>query len=589
MDRNPPRYDPMDASNGKPPEGFHALAQKILHYSTSVVSRIDFLREITRMLLEFSECDAVELRVKKENECFRCEAMSPLELPPAVEISRRTFRDKNAWLASSHEWTCFEKICRAVAERRYTTPTPFFTRHGSFRTGDMEHAMPRLAALGLAGAKDSFRPGGDYRSLTVIPLTAGKETIGVLALKSKAVNRFDENETAAYENLAQTVGLALASQLAQVTLHERVKELTCLYSLAQLTERPHVTLEEIFQGIVELLPPAWQYPEITAARIILDGSTYSTPDFQKAVHVQSSDIVVDGVRRGAIEVMYGEERIELDEGPFLKEERSLIDTLARQITLLIQRRQADEDRAHLQEQLRHADRLATIGQLAAGVAHELNEPLASILGFAQLTEKCPDLPDQAARDIRRIVTTALHAREIVKKLMLFARQTPPRTMPVNLNEIVADALGLLESRCIENDIAVMQHLSRNLPEITADPSQLHQVLINLVVNAIQAMPDGGTLTIRTQAKRDWVVLAVQDTGVGMTQDVLRQLFIPFFTTKDIHEGTGLGLPVVHGIVTSHGGKIHIESAPGEGARFEIRFPVIDRLQDKDHHADHLVI
>jgi len=135
----------------------------------------------------------------------------------------------------------------------------------------------------------------------------------------------------------------------------------------------------------------------------------------------------------------------------------------------------------------------------------------------------------------------------------------------------------------------VQCLSSDLPEITADPSQIRQVLINLAVNAIQAMPNSGTLTIGTQAENDRVILTVQDTGVGMTRDVLRQLFIPFFTTKDVHEGTGLGLPVVHGIVTSHGGKIHVESAPGEGARFEIRFPVPDRSQDNDHNADPLVI
>ncbi|HOE11113.1 MAG TPA: ATP-binding protein [bacterium] len=579
----------MISCNGKSPEDFRALAQKILHYAASGVSRIEFLREITRMLLESSECDSVEFRVKKDDKCFRCEAVSPLALPPAVEISRHTSPDENVLLACSHEWTWFEKICRTVAERQYTSAKPFFTKHGSFRTGKLDDSLSHLAALGIAGVAGSCGLSGDYRSLTVIPLVAGEDTIGLLALKSKSVDRFDENETAVYENLAQTLGLALASQQDHVTLRERVKELTCLYSLAQLAERPHVTLDEILQGIVELLPPAWQYPEITAARIILDGRAYSTPNFQKAVHVQSSDIVVEGEPRGVIEVMYSEERIELDEGPFLKEERSLINTLARQIALIIRKRQADEDRAHLQEQLRHADRLATIGQLAAGVAHELNEPLASILGFAQLAEKHPCLPDQVSKDIRRIVTTALYAREIVKKLMLFARQTPPRTIPVNLNKIVADALGLLESRCAENDIMVMQHLSADLPEITADPSQIHQVLINLAVNAIQAMPNGGTLTIGTQAENDWVILTVQDTGVGMTREVLRQLFIPFFTTKDIHEGTGLGLPVVHGIVTSHGGKIHVQSAPGKGARFEIRFPAPDRSQDNDHNADPLVI
>ena len=121
-------------------------------------------------------------------------------------------------------------------------------------------------------------------------------------------------------------------------------------------------------------------------------------------------------------------------------------------------------------------------------------------------------------------------------------------------------------------MTIERRLSPKLPEIVADPSQLHQVLVNLVVNAIQAMPAGGRVRIDTYAVDRQVVLSIEDDGVGMSADVLKKIFIPFFTTKDVHEGTGLGLPVVHGIVTSHGGTVSVESAPGRGARFEIRLP-----------------
>lgn len=327
------------------------------------------------------------------------------------------------------------------------------------------------------------------------------------------------------------------------------------------------------QGIVELIPPAWFYPQIAAGRIILDGRSYTTPGFQEGGQRQTAEIVIGGEHRGMVEVTYLEERPELDEGPFLKEERSLIDAMAREAAIIIERRQAEEEKSRLRDQLRHADRLATIGQLAAGVAHELNEPLGHTLGFAQLAQKCPGLPKQAEEDIEKAVVASMHAREVVKKLMLFARPMPPKKTQVNLNQLVEEGLYFLESRCAKEGIELVRFLSPNLPEITADPGQLTQVLVNLVVNAVQAMPDGGKLTVATHVGDRYISLTVEDTGVGMSHKVAQKIFMPFFTTKDVDQGTGLGLAVVHGIVTSHGGSIKVDSKVGRGTRFEVKLPL----------------
>jgi len=368
-------------------------------------------------------------------------------------------------------------------------------------------------------------------------------------------------------------------------LRERVKELTCLYSLAQLAERPGITLEEILHGTAELLPPAWQYPEIAAARITFNARAWVTSNFRRGGQIQSTPIVVNGQRRGRIDVTYIEERPTLDEGPFLEEERSLIDAVARHVALIVERRQADEDKFRLKEQLRHADRLATIGQLAAGVAHELNEPLGHILGFAQLAQKHPRLPPQIAQDLEKIVVTSLHARQIINNLMLFARQKPPQKVQVDLNAVVEEGLSFLESRCARNGIMIVRALEPELPEITADASQLRQVFVNLAVNAIQAMPDGGTLKVTTRQSSGRVLLRVEDNGIGMAEPVLKNIFIPFFTTKDVNEGTGLGLPVIHGIVTSHGGTIHVESSISQGARFDIEIPLAADERTKEGWTD----
>ncbi len=380
------------------------------------------------------------------------------------------------------------------------------------------------------------------------------------------------------EGVASTFGIALGSQRAPAVLQKRVRELTCLYGIAKVAEQFDSSLDEILQAIVKLLPPAWQYPEITCGKIVVDGRTFSTPNFQETSHKQIANIVIAGKRRGFVEVVYLKAMPELDEGPFLREERSLIDTISKQIALIIERKEAADDRLKLQEQLRHADRLATIGQLSAVMAHEINEPLGNILGFAQLAKKCPDLPEQAEQDLNKIIAASLQAREVIKKLMLFARQKQPEKTKVNLNNVVNEGLSFLEFRCTKEGIELVRLLSPDIPEIIADPSQLHQVLVNLVVNALQAMPEGGKITIRTMTGDNYVSLIVEDTGIGMSDEVKKQMFIPFFTTKDVGQGTGIGLSVVHGIVTSHGGSIKVESDIGKGTRFEIKLPIKDIAQ-----------
>ncbi|MBT8386951.1 MAG: PAS domain-containing sensor histidine kinase, partial [Ignavibacteria bacterium] len=273
--------------------------------------------------------------------------------------------------------------------------------------------------------------------------------------------------------------------------------------------------------------------------------------------------------------IYTEDKPNLDEGPFLREERNLIDTIARQIALIVEQKETERNRLELQDQIRHADRLATIGQLAAGVAHELNEPLSNILGVAQLIKKDQGLPGNVSRDVDGIVDASLNAREVIKKLLLFARQAPSKKELVNLNKLILDGLDFFEARCAKEGIELLRLLSPDLPEINGDRAQLNQVLVNLVVNAIQAMPNGGKLTFETNAADDNVCLIVKDTGIGMTEDVIKKIFIPFFTTKDVNEGTGLGLSVVHGIITSHKGMIKAESLVDNGSRFEIKLPITE--------------
>ncbi len=362
-------------------------------------------------------------------------------------------------------------------------------------------------------------------------------------------------------------------QVQELALRERVKELACLYGIAQLVTEQELPLESLLRRVVELLPPAWQYPEVARARITVDGRHYDSAASVDGVSRQSADIVVAGTPRGRAEVVYTEDRPAADEGPFLREERHLIDAVARQVALIIQRREAERDKVRLQAQLRHADRLATIGVLAAGVAHELNEPLGNILGFAQLMKKAKGLAPQAAADLAKIEAASLQAREIIRKLLIFARPVPAEPRRMNLNQVIEEGLELFKARCAQENVQLETDLSPALPSIIGNAVQLSQVLVNLVVNALQAMPGGGRLTVRTRPVGDQALWTVEDTGVGMAPEVLEKIFLPFFTTKDVGQGTGLGLSVVHGIVTAHGGTIRADSRAGRGARFEILLPL----------------
>ncbi len=542
---------------------FYALFLKIVRLANRGISRHNFLRDLFKMLIRFSECDSLGFRIESSGHVSLWEVESSVE--------------KDLYFKKSDNELEGSQFYLALVQGHFDPFKSCFTRNGSFWTGDT--SLPVIFTSKKDRTIKSYHLAfGDCKSLLIIPFEIENETKGLLMFKSKKPAFFKKEDIELYEWVAQTVGFALMDQRAQSALRERVKELSCLYGISQIVRRPGITLEEIFERIVEILPPAFQYPEIAAARIHFDDRYYQSSGFKESCFSLISNITVNNVLRGFVEVFYLAQRFEFEENPFLEEEQNLIDGIAKQISLIVEGRKAEEDKKKLEVQLRHADRLATIGELAAGVAHELNEPLGNILGFAQLARKSPELLEKTGKDLERIIQASLHAREVVKKLLIFARLVPARKSRVNLNRIVEDGLYFLEFRFAKEGIELERFLDPDLPDIIADPGQLNQVLVNLVVNSIQAMPGGGTLVVKTKAYSDHVELTVEDNGIGMNAEVKSQIFLPFYTTKSIEQGTGLGLAVVHGIVTSHGGKIEVDSKEGEGSRFTIKLPVSD-VQD----------
>lgn len=362
-------------------------------------------------------------------------------------------------------------------------------------------------------------------------------------------------------------------EATEFQLQERVKELECLYELSRIALEDENNLEAILSKTILIMPKAMQHPKFAESRIVIGKEVHATPNFSKSVHRLSSALMLGKNIRGKVEVGYRTKIKGNKKGPFLPEEKKLIKAVASELSLLVKRIITEGEKQKLQNQLKQLERLAFVGELSAGIAHELNEPLGRILGFAQLIKKAGGLNGQQEEDIERIVKASLYTREIIKKLMIFSRQMPQQITQVNLNDVVSNTLYFIDVRFQTQRIKLVSNLDPTLPFIQADAVQMSQVLVNLTTNAIHAMPTGGQLTIITKKKREGVSLIVKDTGHGMTNEVKRKLFEPFFTTKPVGQGTGLGLSVVQGIVTTHHGKITVTSSPGKGAKFELTLPL----------------
>jgi signal transduction histidine kinase len=228
------------------------------------------------------------------------------------------------------------------------------------------------------------------------------------------------------------------------------------------------------------------------------------------------------------------------------------------------------------EQMLITDRLASIGELASGIAHELNNPLTSVIGFAQLLLG-KDLPEDIRDDIGIIYREARRAADVMKNLLIFARKHPPLKQPVDINSIIEKVLALRAYEHGVENIQAVAHLAPDLPMVTADYFQLQQVFLNIVINAEHFMLQAhqrGTLTIATRCTGDTIIASFTDDGTGIAKENLAHLFDPFFTTKEVGEGTGLGLSICHGIVTGHSGRIYARSEPGGGATFVVELPVL---------------
>jgi signal transduction histidine kinase len=266
---------------------------------------------------------------------------------------------------------------------------------------------------------------------------------------------------------------------------------------------------------------------------------------------------------------------------------SVISNIGKYQKLQMTVKQLNATQAELQEhiaaqrmaerRLVQAAKLAAVGEMAAGIAHELNNPLTTVSGFTELTLEEVPLDSRLHADLELVLREAHRATEVVRRLLDFARQSDSVRTRSNINEIVTEVLALVNHLLGTSGVQLITDFPNDLPLVSVDRNQIKQVILNLIHNALHAMPNGGELHLssgrRSRDHQDWVTITVIDTGVGISPENLERIFAPFFTTRSKEGGTGLGLSISYGIIAEHGGFIEAESQVGKGSKFSIWIPV----------------
>ncbi len=353
-------------------------------------------------------------------------------------------------------------------------------------------------------------------------------------------------------------------------LKERIKELSCLYDISTLASDYSNSLPKTLQAIAERLAVAWRHSDDAIAEIKVDENIYASGKLPAKAVSSTQPIFIDDEIIGFIKVHYPSPKYV--ESDFLPEENQLLKKLTHEVSNIVERHQRSEKEELLKRSAERSDRLSILGEITAGIAHELNTPLGNILGFSELiSEKTKE--NQVKLDAEKITASAMHAREVVKKLMFFSCEMPQQREPTPINPLVEDAIKLLQPSLDSAGINLVFTPDSNNACGRLDPIQITQIIFNMVINASHASKPGSTISVSILSTDKKLNLIIADEGYGIPEELQSKIFEPFFTTKDVGEGSGLGLSVVHGIVKSHGGSIRFSSEQGKGTTFNVSLPI----------------
>ncbi|MDX1328168.1 MAG: HAMP domain-containing sensor histidine kinase [Arenibacter sp.] len=363
----------------------------------------------------------------------------------------------------------------------------------------------------------------------------------------------------------------MAVNPAEEKLKERIKELTCMYEVTSIIVNcDYDQMEDALKGIMRCLQKAFRHNKDAHIALVTDQYSMKTDQFPQRNVALKSNVEVFNKKVGYIQVAYPSPSYAVSN--FLLEEKKLLQNICMEVGNLLERKQIKDKEDLVKRKMEHTDRLSILGEITAGMAHELNTPLANILGFSELLKARIKEDSEANRDLDKIINSAIFSREVVKKLMFFACEMPQQMDLVNIVPIVSDAFNLMQPSLKSKKIKGELSFSGESIFLRVDAIQLTQVVFNLMLNAIYFAPQRSVIRLFITEKEDGVEMLIEDQGPGIAPSIREKVFEPFYSTKPTGEGSGLGLSVVHGIVKSHRGTIEYRPNIPKGTIFVIQFP-----------------
>ena len=554
----------VDITARKQLEAERDITLRLLALLNSATNLRGLLRDVTGLLQEWSGCEAVGIRLRDGNDFPYYETRG---FPAQFVQAENHLCQRDAagqMVLDAQGQPLLECMCGNVLCRRFDPTRPFFTARGSFCSN-------HISADRQAFARNRCN-GEGYESVVLIALRVGATIYGLLQFNDKRPDRFSPERLALLERLADNLAVAVAHRLSQEQ-----------YQLLSDHAEDIVTLKDIAGNFLYISPSyyrmtGWKPAEVETAA----WNARLHPDDLPAI--EQSRLANLAGRSTTVE-----HRIRCRDGSWIWVEAHCqpIRGADGQIQQRLTSSRNITERKRLEDQLRHSQKMEAVGQLAGGIAHDYNNILTATMMQLGLLLGRPDLSAEMRRALLDLVDGADRAASLTRQLLLFSRRSVMQVQTLNLNDVVDNLLKMLR-RLIGEHINLQFHAQTALPRIDADAGMLEQVITNLAVNARDAMPDGGQLTIATEAVERtagaapdqpdarpgrFVCLNVTDTGCGMDAATLEHIFEPFFTTKDLGKGTGLGLATVYGIVQQHHGWITVESQPQRGTTFHIFLPV----------------
>jgi PAS domain S-box-containing protein len=417
-----------------------------------------------------------------------------------------------------------------------------------------------------APAERAVLEGGEIHSILVVPILVDGTTWGAIGFDDCVSERvFSAGETDALRAAASLFAAAIARERSEAALREHEQKLRAVFDTA--LDAIFITDDE--RRYVDVNPAACEYYGVARRDLVgMRIDDFLPPHKLETLEEDWAAYLAGGPILAEWEIQRADGTVRVAEASahpnFLP---GLHIAFFRDVT----------ERRRLESELAHAQRLDSLGRLAGGVAHDFNNLLTGITGYASLLLERANGDGELRRDLTEIKRAADRAAELTKQLLAFGRRQVLKPRPLDLNAVLADTTLLLR-RLLGEHVQLELRTAAGLGTVRADPGQIEQVVVNLAVNARDAMPDGGTVVVETRNAGDHVELAVSDTGVGMDEDTRARVFEPFFTTRE--QGVGLGLASVYGIVHQSGGEVTVESAPGAGTTFVIRLPLVTEAAER---------